>query len=89
MSRSGKLAWGLVVVVAIVHFDFWAWDDDTLVFGFVPMALAFHAALSVAAAVAWLFVVRFAWPDGIEGWAGASDPAPGAPEEGADDAAPR
>ena len=89
MSRTGKLAWGLVVVVAIVHFDFWAWDDDTLVFGFVPMALAFHAALSVAAAVAWLLVVRFAWPDGTEEWAGASEESAGPPEGGANDAASR
>ena len=62
MNGRAKFAWGLVIVVAVVHFDFWAWEDDTLVFGFVPMALAFHAALSVAAAVSWLFVVRFAWP---------------------------
>ena len=77
MSTAGKLAWGLVLVAFVLHFDFWAWDDDTLVFGFVPMALAYHAGISILAAISWALVVRFDWPDGIEEWADA-----GAAEEG-------
>lgn len=69
MTTAGKLAWGAVILTGIIHFDFWAWDDDTLVFGFVPSALAFHAALSVMAAISWALVVRFDWPDNVEAWA--------------------
>ena len=69
MSGAGKLAWGFVIVVAILHWDFWYWDDRTLVFGFVPIGLAFQAGISVLAALAWASVVRFAWPDHIEEWA--------------------
>ena len=42
MSRA-RLAWGLVAVIAILHYDFWFWDDRTLVFGFVPIGLFFQA----------------------------------------------
>ena len=66
---GAKLAWGLVVVVAILHYDFWYWDDRTLVFGFVPIGLAFQAGISVLAALAWTSVVRLAWPKHVEEWA--------------------
>jgi len=77
MSTAGKAAWGLVVLAAILHTDLWAWEDDTLVFGFMPMALAYHAGVSLLAATAWACVVKFAWPEGIEEWAalGADDDA--------------
>lgn len=73
MSGGGKLAWGLVIAAAILHTDLWAWHDDTLVFGFVPMALAYHAGISILAAFAWAMVVRFDWPDGVEEWAAQGD----------------
>ena len=85
MSTAAKLAWGLVVLAAILHTDLWAWEDDTLVFGFVPMALAYHAGISILAAVAWACVVKFDWPDGIEEWASAEEDGssgePGEPDE--------
>ena len=78
MSTAGKIAWGVVLLVGIVHFDFWWWDDDTLVLGFVPLALAFHALLSTAAALGWALVVWLAWPEGIEAWAGQAPDEPAA-----------
>lgn len=69
MNGRAKFAWGVVLVAAVLHFDFWAWDDDTLVFGFMPMVLAYHAGCSLVAAIAWALVVRFDWPEGIEEWA--------------------
>ena len=64
-----RLAWGIVVLLAILHYDFWLWDDPSLVFGFVPVGLAYHAVISLAAGIAWWLVVRFAWPSHIEEWA--------------------
>ena len=64
-----KLVWGLVVILAIVHFDFWAWEDRSLIAGFMPSGLAYQAVISVLAAVAWFLVVKFAWPERIEAWA--------------------
>lgn len=74
MSGGGKLAWSLVIAAAILHTDLWAWEDDTLVFGFMPMALAYHAGISILAAIAWALVVRFAWPEGVEEWAARPHP---------------
>ena len=81
MTAKGKFAWGMILFLGIVHFDFWWWDSDTLVFGFVPLALAFHALISILAAASWAMVVLWDWPDQIEEWANAGDAA-----QGADDA---
>ena len=57
---AGKLAWGFVLVLAVLHYDFWYWDDRTLVFGFMPIGLAYQALISALAGLAWFLVVRFA-----------------------------
>ncbi len=69
--RTGMfwVVWGIVLVLAIIHQDFWYWDDRTLVFGFLPIGLFYHALLSVACAVTWALAVKFAWPHHIEEWA--------------------
>ncbi len=61
------LVYGLIVLLAVLHQDFWWWDDsDTLVFGFVPVGLAYHAVLSMAAALLWALAVKFCWPAGVD-----------------------
>lgn len=70
MSTRGKLAWALVAVLAVVHYDFWYWNDRSLVFGFMPIGLFYQAMISLGAAIAWTLVVKFAWPSHIEEWAG-------------------
>jgi len=52
----------MVVLLIILHQDFWYWDDPTLVGGIVPIGLAFHACLSMAAAFTWFLATKFAWP---------------------------
>ncbi len=52
-----------IVVLAMAHQDFWLWNDPSLVLGFLPVGLAWHAGFSVVAALLWLAVVRFAWPE--------------------------
>lgn len=59
-SRNAVLA--LVVVLAVLHQDFWLWDDATLVMGFLPAGLAWHAGFSIVSVGLWALVVRFAWP---------------------------
>ncbi len=58
--------WILVLVLVVLHQDYWQWDKSTLVFGFLPYSLAYHAGISIAAAVLWLLAVYFCWPDGID-----------------------
>ena len=40
------LIWGLVVLLIILHQDNWLWNDTTLVFGFMPIGLVYHARIS-------------------------------------------
>ncbi len=70
---KGKLAWGLVIVLGVLHYDFWYWADRSLVFGFMPIGLLWHALISIGAAVAWALVIRYAWPNDLEDWASADD----------------
>ena len=69
LSGSGKLAWALVALLAVLHYDFWNWDDRSVVFGFLPVGLLVQALISLGAAVAWALVVRCAWPTHVEEWA--------------------
>ena len=59
----------MAVVLAVLHQDSWNWDNTTLVFGFLPVGLAYHILFSVLAAVVWALAVKFAWPTHVEAWA--------------------
>ncbi|MCH7591505.1 MAG: DUF3311 domain-containing protein [Planctomycetes bacterium] len=62
-----RFVYGLIVLLAIVHQDFWWWDRiDPLVLGFVPIGLAYQAGVSVVAAILWAMAVRYCWPAGLE-----------------------
>ncbi len=62
-----------VVVLMFLHHDFWLWEDKTLVFGFLPSGLAYHALYSVVAAGFWYAVMKFAWPHELEEFAESKD----------------
>jgi hypothetical protein len=57
------------IALAILHQDAWNWDNASLVFGFLPVGLAYHAAYSLTAAAFWAVVMKFAWPKHLEEWA--------------------
>ncbi len=57
----------LVLVVYILHQDFWNWHRyKPLIFGFLPVGLAYHAAYSLLAAATMAVLVKFAWPKHLE-----------------------
>ena len=56
------VVWSSIAVLVVIHQDIWNWDNDTLVFGFIPMTLAYHACISIAASVVWLIAATTAWP---------------------------
>lgn len=60
MSKGVVIAFMLVLFV--LHQDFWLKDNATLVFGIFPIGLAYHMIFTVVAASAWLVIVKFAWP---------------------------
>lgn len=57
----------LVATAYLLHQDFWNWNKtEPLLFDFMPIGLAYHAAYSFAAtALMWVFV-KFAWPAHLE-----------------------
>ena len=62
-----------VLIMAVLHQDFWNWGKADLVLGFMPIGLAYHAGYSLVAAIFWALVVKFAWPTKLEGWADRED----------------
>ena len=58
--------WSLIVLLVILHQDNWNWEKGTLVLGFVPIGLAWHAGISVAASTVWYLATVFAWPVELE-----------------------
>ena len=73
MKSSVLVAVIVFVVLAILHQDAWNWDNANLVFGFIPVGLAYHAGYSIVAATFWALVIRFAWPSHLEEWADGAD----------------
>lgn len=55
-----------VVVLYILHQDFWFWRTPRLVFGFVPVGLFYHFCFSIAASLVMWLLVKFAWPSHLE-----------------------
>lgn len=78
-----RVAWGLVIALAVLHHDFWLWSDRSLVLGILPVGLAYHMGISIAAGLVWALVIRFAWPERVEEWAAEGQAGAGAgPEAG-------
>ena len=69
ISTPATLIWIAVLLLFVLHQDVWFWNDRTLVFGFMPVGLAYHALYSIAAGILWALAVRYAWPQRIEQWA--------------------
>ncbi len=74
LDSRRKLVWFLVIVLAVVHYDFWYWKDDSLVMGFLPIGLFFHALFSLSAAAVWSMAVKYCWPTHLEEWADGGTP---------------
>ena len=63
------LVYVLAVVLLVFHQDFWNFDKSMpLLFGFLPLGLAYHAAFSVACAGLMFLLVTFAWPTHLEAY---------------------
>ena len=56
----------LVIIVLLLHQDTWNWTNKTLVFGFLPVGLAYHAFFSLLAAATMAVLVHFLWPAHLE-----------------------
>jgi hypothetical protein len=62
------LTWSLLLSLAVLHHDVWFWHTwEPLVLGFLPVGLAWHVGISLAAAAGWAMAVRYCWPAHLEG----------------------
>lgn len=73
---SKRAVYILLIALALLHQDFWLWDDPVLVLGFLPVGLAYHAVYSLVVAGAWYLALRYAWPSHAEAFAEEHDEDP-------------
>lgn len=64
--NARTVIWTLAILLAVLHQDFWLWNDATLWFGFMPVGLLYHICFSIAAALLWASAVIWAWPSEVE-----------------------
>ena len=82
--KSGKALFIAVLVFAVylVHQDYWNWKKtEPLIFGFLPIGLAYHAGYSILAAILMALLVRIAWPRHLEEIQSDEPSRPGEPTE--------
>jgi hypothetical protein len=63
-SWKGPL-YAALAALFLLHNDVWWWDDPALVLG-LPVGIAFHVALCLAASVVFFLITRKAWPEDLE-----------------------
>ena len=57
----------LVVILYLLHQDFWFWDEvRPLILGFLPIGLFYHACYSLAASLLMWLLVKHIWPSQLE-----------------------
>jgi hypothetical protein len=67
MMMKRVLLASLVIILYVLHQDFWFWRSaDPLVLGFIPVGLFYHALFTVAASLLMLTLVKHAWPSHLE-----------------------
>ncbi|MBX3421605.1 MAG: DUF3311 domain-containing protein [Pirellulaceae bacterium] len=68
--------WSGLIVLFVLHHDFWLWSDDRLLLGVMPVGLAWHVGYSLVTGAFWWLAVRYCWPNQLESWAGQADQSP-------------
>lgn len=75
---------GLIVALLLLHQDFWNWHThNPLVFGFIPIGLAWHVGISLMAGLSGGLAVTYCWPANVDV---ADSPEPAAPTRRGDGA---
>lgn len=73
----------LVLAVVLLHQDTWFWNSRALVFGFLPIGLAYHAAYTLLCSMVLWTLILYVWPDQLEQDAEAEASAPASLPDGA------
>ena len=54
------------IALLVFHKDFWNWDNNTLLWGFMPVGLAYHASISIGAALLGAWCCFKCWPKHLD-----------------------
>jgi len=57
MRMTSCIVTTLLIVLALLHHDFWFWSDRSLVFEWIPIGLAWHVSYAVLASAIWAVIV--------------------------------
>ena len=60
--RGTRIIWIGVIMLIVLRQDLWYWNDPSLVFGILPIGLAWQIVISIAAAILWFTATKIAWP---------------------------
>ena len=58
-----RIFWIALLALMILHHDWWFWTDGSLLLGFLPVGLAYHSLISLAAGGLWTWAVYFVLAD--------------------------
>lgn len=62
-----KIIWFALLTLALLHQDYWWWNSiEPLVFGFIPIGLAYHIGVSITAGILWALAVHYCWPRDVD-----------------------
>jgi hypothetical protein len=64
--RNRRIMWLSFAALLVLHHDWWFWSDGRLLFGFLPIGLAYHMGISIAAGLLWGWASHFAWPPELD-----------------------
>lgn len=56
----------LILGLLVAHQDYWQWNRNELVFGFLPHTVAWHMGLCLVTAGIWLLITTFCWPTHLD-----------------------
>lgn len=63
MDARGALLAALTLILYLAHQDYWNWRTAyPLMFGYLPVGLAYHALYTIVAAAWMALLVKLAWP---------------------------
>ncbi|MDP1561536.1 MAG: DUF3311 domain-containing protein [Pirellulaceae bacterium] len=65
MNPFNKWVWLAIAGLLLLHHDFWFWENDYLVGGFMPIGLAYHVVYSMVVTVTWVILTFKFWPQDL------------------------
>ena len=61
-SMKRRLLYAALLLAALLHHDFWFWNDRTLFFGVLPVGLMYHIVYTLAVVGLMWLLAEHAWP---------------------------